>query len=120
VSGLAVVNDSGRLIDAISVSDLMLFTEWIAGGVEMRFTDLTGLNKTVMEFLENSRAQREVKSKKPMTCPKGDRVCDAMENMLVNHVHRLFIVDAASHPVSIVTYETVIKHLLTLGNSSSL
>jgi len=118
VSGLAVVNDSGKLIEAISVSDLMLFTEWIAGGVEMRFTDLTGLNKSVMEFLQNSRAQREMTSKKPMTCPKGDRVCDAMETMLVNHIHRLFIVDSAGHPSSIITYDSILKHLLTLPKIS--
>lgn len=41
-------------------SSKKLWTEWIAGGVEMRFTDLTGLHKKVHEFVEDSRAQKNM------------------------------------------------------------
>lgn len=48
------------------------------------------------------------------TCTRDMKVCDAIGEMLVNNVHRLFLVDDANKPLSVVTYDLMIKHVLSL------
>jgi len=113
VSGLAVVDTNGILADVISVSDLMLWTEWVAGGEVFQFTNLTSLALSVEEFLHSSRAQKGLPKKSPKVCEKSTMVKDASSDMLVDNIHRLFLVNQKHQPTSVLNFGNIIQHLLS-------
>jgi len=112
VSGLAVVDDSGRLTDVISVRDIMLWTEWSVAGQSIRFHNLTTLFCTVKSYLEQSRSQNHVPRRFPLTCSLSDPLHDAIEKMLLNNIHRLFVVNEVRSPISVVTYGDVLGEII--------
>jgi len=115
IGGIGVVDGSGRLVDVITAKDMVLWTEWIASGEVLRFTDLTSLTLNVEEFLENSRSQREIKRKQPIVCDEKTHIRDVISQMLVDNVHRLFLVDVHNKPISLVTFHHLLKHLIGKG-----
>jgi len=113
VTGLGIVNKNGVLLDVISASDLMVWSEWEACGQPLRFRHLSSLNYPISEFLDNSRAQYHHKKEGPLVCKKDTSLQDAIGTMLANNIHRLFVVDELNKPVSVITYGDAIRHLLS-------
>ncbi|ELR10921.1 CBS domain containing protein [Acanthamoeba castellanii str. Neff] len=115
VTGLGVVNKNGVLLDVISASDLMVWAEWEACGQPIRFRHLSTLNYPITEFLAQSRAQAHHKkvnrNEGPMVCTSETELQEAIGTMLVNNIHRLFVVDEARKPVSVLTYGDIIARL---------
>ena len=52
------VTSHGKLVDAISASDIMVWTEWILNGQKIRFANLSNLRKPIKYFLTESRTQK--------------------------------------------------------------
>jgi len=111
-NSLAVVNASGKLVDVISASDLMLWTEWIAVGEVLRFSDISAMKLNVERYLEESRSQREIGKRTPLTCTKTSSLEEVTSDMLFHHVHQLFIVDEANIPLGVVTYADIIEDII--------
>jgi len=114
VSGLAVVDDSNTLVEVVSASDLMLWSEWTANEEKFRFRDMAALGLPLKEFLQNSRTQRGVEHKKPLTASKDTLMSEAISTMLENNVHRLFLVDEAGKATGVVTYGDMLRYLKNL------
>jgi len=112
VSGLGVVDENNNLVDAISASDLMLWTEWIAAGQPFIFPDITSLGKDIKTFLEDSRAQREISKRGPLTVELSARIVDVIGDLLIENVHRFFVVDDTNRPVSVVTFDRILDYLI--------
>jgi CBS-domain-containing membrane protein len=105
VSGLAVVDAAGLLVDVISKSDFTLWNEWIAGGVPLRFFSVEKLHEPVRQYLQAVRAQLALpKPQRVISCSMDDTIEKALELLIEHNVHRVFIVDALGAPVSVVTY----------------
>jgi len=112
VSGLAVTGKVGELVDTISVSDILVWAEWILNGQSVRFSNLTSLRKSVKEFLQESRSQRSVAENRNLAIQKNSKVQEAVGNMQLNHVHRLFVVEN-SKAISVVNYNNIIEFLIS-------
>jgi CBS domain-containing protein len=118
VTGLAVVNNDGNLVDVVSASDLMVWSEWSVGGHALRFRYLSALTLELKEFLENSRSQRSGKTNAPshpVICRGKTPVSEAVSLMLEHNIHRLFIINSQNQPKSVVTYGDLIYDLIFPG-----
>jgi len=112
ISSFAICNKHGTLIDVISASDLTLWTEWVACGEVFRFSDFSSLKSPVAEYLESSRAQRDIEKRPPVTCKIDALLEDIVADMLYHHVHRVYVVDENDYPISVVSYADIIWELL--------
>jgi predicted transcriptional regulator len=109
VSGLAVVNKAGVLVDAISKTDLTLWNEWVAGGVPLRFFSAEKLHEPVTSYLQSARPQLGLPNRgRVLSCRPDESVEKVLEPMIENNVHRLFVVDHIGVPVSIITYGDIL------------
>jgi len=91
------------------VSDILVWAEWILNGQSVRFSNLTSLRKSVKEFLQESRSQRSVAENRNLAIQKNSKVQEAVGNMQLNHVHRLFVVEN-SKAISVVNYNNIPLH----------
>lgn len=103
VSGVAVVNDDGKLVGSISASDL----KWVA---ESAFDLGNRLSMTVSDFLDFRRSVpgfandvlKKVTSSAPLTCMPDDEVEYVLTKLMTKGVHRLWIVNEEHKPVGVV------------------
>jgi len=111
VSGLAVVADNDTFLDVVSVSDIMIWVEWILGGQTVRFTNLSNLRKSVKDFLEDSRTQRNVPKKGNLNIEKKTKLVDAVGCLQMNNIHRLFVIED-DRAISVLNYNNIIEYLI--------
>ncbi len=117
ISGLPVVDQSGKLVGVISETDLM----WQETGVRSP-AFITILDSVI--FLENPAKHEEelhkalgqtvgeVMTKKAIVTITADRsLQEAAQLMRDRNVHRLPVVDAAGQVVGIVTRGDIIRHM---------
>jgi len=112
LSALPVIKNN-ILVDVISNSDLTVWTQWIASGQSLRFTNLQQLNKNILEFLEDSRAQRDMQKKAPITCTLETTLEDVVDLMLLNNVHRVFVMSPDNIATSVVNFGDIIAEMLS-------
>jgi CBS domain-containing protein len=118
ISGLAVVNDDGKLVGSISASDLKII------GYDVKFWNLLGL--PVKQYLRelNKASHPEFRShlflwaREPsgepivIQCKKTDTLKFAVKLLNFYRVHRVYVVDENNRPVSILTLREVLQSLL--------
>jgi len=114
VQGLAVLNDSGQLVDNLSLRDL----KRIHSDASMFWT----LWNSVHRFKERMRkdapqttATRE-SEQGPICVQSGDTLYAVLEKLALAHVHRLYVVDslASMKPIGVISQTDVLRYILRL------
>lgn len=101
VTGLAVVNDDGKLVGSISASDLKGST-----GKDL----FSNLKLSVRDYLKKAAAffGREGV---PVAVSSEATLTEIMDLLIKNHLHRLFVVDEAGKPIQVLSLTDIITFL---------
>jgi len=108
VSGLAVVNDHGQLVANISASDIKRTRYYPIIGQMVK--DLyTPLN----QFLRVTEPGQQAKKKDhvPFFVHKGETMEKAMETLVENNIHRVFVVDSHRQPIAVISMCDILRKL---------
>eukprot|EP00736_Rhodelphis_marinus_P011856 Rmarinus@m.11907 len=108
VSGLGVVDEEGRLVECISVSDLKLYS-YQPGDDNVNLANLQCLGVCVKDFISKLRA-REQRPYSVITCDEDSTLEEVMGEMVVNSVHRVFVVskEDSTRPVGVVALRDIL------------
>jgi len=109
ISGLAVT-ENGKFKDVISATDMMLWAEWILFNYPIRFSNLSSLRKSISEFLAESRAQQK-NYQRNLTLNWDATVEEAVNVMIMQHVHRLFVLEKEK-PIAVITLDSILSFLV--------
>jgi len=94
VTGLAIIDSSGKLVGNLSASDLK------------------GL--TIENFHTLSKPLRDrFPSKEPVTIKRGSSLGDAIARLVENKIHRVYVVDDNNKPVNVISLTSVMKAVST-------
>lgn len=104
LNGIAVVDDNGRITDVISTHDLR--------GILPRSADFNMLWSSVSDFKDSVRRRFSGIKYLPKTCKRTDTLESVIRTMASAKVHRVFVVDANSKPVDVVTQTDVMRYFL--------
>jgi len=106
VSGLAVVDKDGKLVENISVRDFKK--------THVRADTLWRLWETVMQFLSDS--DTEMSFTKPVYVQPTDTLYRVIEKMAVYHIHRVYVVkdDKSMQPVRVISQKDVLEAILDI------
>jgi len=104
VSGLGVVDVTGKLVDNISVRDLKAISS------DCRL--FWRLYQTVGNFLQKIKTEKS-RPHSIITCKESDTLEDVITRLVYHNIHRLFVVDEEKKPVSVVSLRDVIRELIT-------
>jgi len=110
VTGLAVVNDQGQLIDNISLRDLKGFG-WNAGSFWRLWSSVGEYKEKIMREFHSHFIPLN-----PVCVVPTDTLYSVIEKMALQHVHRVFVVDSLETmiPLRIVSQTDVLKQLIKL------
>jgi len=102
VRGLAVVNNQGQLVDAISASDIkgLIYGDF--------FSDL---RQPVLNYLPKVRILMG-KNLGPIYCSSDSTLEYVLKKLNQEGVHRIFVVDENKHPVRVLSLKDILKALL--------
>jgi len=89
-TGLAVVDEKGRLINNISASDLKGVTKDTFWKLNMPISKVLG-------------------SKPPLTCTPDSTLKSVIQKLYETKVHRIYVVDAKYKPLNVITLTTIMK-----------
>jgi CBS-domain-containing membrane protein len=103
VQGMAVVDENGRLVGCLSLSDLKAITN------EGRF--FWRLYSPVTTFLEFVEADRP---KKVLTCTADQTLKDVLFGLNDNRIHQLYVVDQQTRPIGMITISDVIEEVISV------
>jgi CBS domain-containing protein len=106
-TGLAVIDDSGRLIDNISPRDLR--------GVHTEANVFWRLWSSVSEFKARERTEHEKKTPyEPIYVVPTDTLFTVVEKMATQHIHRVYVVDDEKHlrPQRVITQQDILREIL--------
>lgn len=103
VSGVAVVDASGKLVSNISASDLRL--------IEKDGASLAVLFKSCAEFVALAHAEHVSGSAacRLISLEESSTLADAVLTLDQNHVHRVFVVGKTGEPVAVISQIDVIR-----------
>jgi len=103
VSGLAVVDEQGKLWASLSSSDIKgsLDTNLFA---DMYLPIYLYLQKCRPEFTKENADH-------PITCTLEDSIFDLLDKMVSQHIHRIFIVDKEFKPIQVISVCDIITIL---------
>jgi CBS-domain-containing membrane protein len=103
VSGIAVVDDKGKLVDNISNRDLKAIRPDIKA--------MWRLWTTIADLKAHVRAEFSTHpiSLVPVTVTEDDLVTTVIEKMALQHVHRVFVVDAAKKPLRVISETDILR-----------
>jgi len=114
VSGLAVVDNEGRLVANISASDIK----------RCRFYPIIGqmikdLYQPISAFLRIPQPGEDLKKKHhvPYYVHRHDPMEKVFEMIVSLGVHRLFVVDSKMKPVAVISLSDLLKRILTVETS---
>jgi len=105
LSGIALVDDTGRLVGTTTGKDLGLF---------LKNPTLASLNLSIFEHLQKIRAEL-INSKTPCIAVfERDKLSRAVAQLAATKVHRVFVVDGEEHykPVRIISVTDILKYLV--------
>eukprot|EP00732_Lithocolla_globosa_P003639 Lithocolla_globosa_v1_NODE_3000_length_1799_cov_7.357798.p1 type:complete len:195 gc:universal NODE_3000_length_1799_cov_7.357798:1181-597(-) len=118
VTGLGIINITEKkrrkLVDVMTVTDFVYWSEFHVMGSTMRFSNLISFRKPILDFVQNSRSDRNVEKQKLgqhklIKGPSNTRLFDVVQNMMENNVHHYFVVDDG-HVTRMLTYHDVLTH----------
>lgn len=111
ITGVAVVNNNGQLVDQISLRDLKAVAP--DGRLFGR------LYKPAEVFLHHLRTESKFDRPKEMVfCTKNTTLEQVMALLVTNHIHRVFVVDSetSKKPIGIITLRDVLLELIPGGH----
>jgi len=106
-TGLAIIDDQGKLIDNISPRDLR--------GIHTEANVFWRLWSTVSEFKARERIEHEKKTpNEPIYVLPMDTLYTVVEKMATQHIHRVYVVDDEKHlrPQRVITQQDVLREIL--------
>jgi len=108
VSGLAVVNEHGVLVANISASDIKRTRYYPIIGQMVK-----DLYKPIKEFLRIPEAGQLISKKDhiPFFVMKGETMEKAMDTLVENNIHRVFVVDAHRKPIAVISLCDILRKL---------
>jgi len=107
VSGLAVVDDSGKLVANISASDIKRTRYYPIIGQMVK-----DLYKPIKEFLcvpDQGKLVLKKKDHVPFFVHKGETMEKAMEIIVENNIHRVFVVDNDQNPIAVISLCDILR-----------
>jgi len=108
VSGLAVIDDDGRIVDNISLRDLKAMAP--DAGL---FWRLFGTTKTFLEKLQAERLGGRPYS--VQVCSTDDTLGDIIKRLVDQKIHRIYITDSDQKPIGLLSLKDILLELLTQG-----
>jgi len=111
ITGVAVVNNHGQLVDQISLRDLKAVAS--DGHLFAR------LYKPAEVFLHHLKTESKFdRPKEVVFCTKNNTLEQVMGMLIHNHIHRVFVVDSETHkkPIGIITLRDVLLELIPGGH----
>jgi CBS domain-containing protein len=100
VTGVAVVDSNGKLVDNISASDLKL----IGADIEM----LSRVFMTVSEFLKLDGKERSL-----IFVNKSSTVGEVLEKLVSTKTHRVYVVDDNNKPTGVISLGDILEAVLS-------
>eukprot|EP01087_Luapelamoeba_hula_P019179 TRINITY_DN6324_c0_g1_i1.p1 TRINITY_DN6324_c0_g1~~TRINITY_DN6324_c0_g1_i1.p1 ORF type:complete len:257 (-),score=32.51 TRINITY_DN6324_c0_g1_i1:65-835(-) len=97
INALAIVQDDSTLAGNISCADLRGLT----------LEHFARLQSSVLDFVKEQSHQKQL-----YTCAKNNTLWEAITELAVSHVHRLWIVDEANKPIGLVSLTDIMKAIL--------
>jgi len=108
VSGIAVLNNSGVLVDNISVRDLR--------AIKCNAAFLKLLSHTVAEYLQAAHTEFGI-PKSVVKCTEHDTYRDVMERLVENKVHRCYVVGGADKLIGVVSMWDLLSELVSFSGT---
>jgi CBS domain-containing protein len=106
VSALAVVDQEGKLVSTLSISDLRFITSEVLSKMN---------NMTVHDFLTSGRKGNELR--KPVLIDEFTHgIMNAVSRMLLSQTHRLWLVDDLKAPSGVLTMSDIFRVLARRPN----
>jgi CBS-domain-containing membrane protein len=110
VEGVAVLDDQGKLVSALSIRDLKM----IHSDAKL-FWRLSG---TVKNFIIKLRAEYENEYHQPRRltfATKEAKISELMKMLIDNHIHRVFIINSIQDriPIGIVTIKDLLNEFIS-------
>jgi len=105
VSGVAVVNEEGKLVGSLSASDLKWAAESafdLGNRLSMKVSDFLEFRRSLPAFASDNDALKKMTSSAPLTCMPDDEVEYVLTKLMTKGVHRLWIVNEEQKPVGVV------------------
>jgi len=106
VTGLAVVDESGHLVANISASDIKRTRYYPIIGQMVK-----DLYKPIKEFLRIPEPGKMFKRKDhiPFFVHKGETMEKALEIIVENNVHRVFVTDGTAKPIAVISLCDILR-----------
>jgi len=96
---LPIVNDQGVLVGNLSIRD-----------VEASFNDKNAvLSSPIGEYLVSVKKSNSLSPDKVVTIAKEDTIEHAIELMIDNRIHRIWVVDADNHPIGVISTSDICR-----------
>jgi len=111
ITGVAVVNNHGQLVDQISLRDLKAVAP--DGRLFAR------LYKPAEVFLNHLKTESKFdRPKEVVFCTKNNTLEQVMRMLVHNHIHRVFVVDSEANkkPIGIITLRDVLLEVIPGGH----
>lgn len=108
VSGMAVINDQGKLVGNISLRDLKAIAS------DGRF--FWRLYQTVKNFLQKIKREFQEKDGRPksvVVATSSDTLEDVIKKIVQNGIHRVFIVDENHKPTGVISLKDILLEIIT-------
>lgn len=108
ITGLPVLDDTGRIIANVSVSDVRGLAHALSKPEEIEKI----LSTNIIEFLADSRGKAgraAPPSLTPAVLRPGDSFGAAVELLATSSLHRLYVVDSDNMPVGVITLTDIVK-----------
>lgn len=99
VSAVAIVDDGGKLVETLSISDFSAISE----------SNASNLFKPVIQFLQECLEAR----RPPVTLLKSNTMIEILNAMTENQIHRVWIVEqSSSKPIGSVTMSDILAGMI--------
>jgi len=99
-TGLAIIDDEGKLINNISASDLKGVTKETFWKLELPIEKILGDREKLP----------------PLTCKSSDTLADIIQRVSDCRVHRIYVVDSSNHPTNVITLTTILRIFASQGS----
>lgn len=101
LSGIAIVNEEGKVVSATSGSDLKLF---------LRLKVRASLQLSIMQFLNIIR-QESLRAKVPvLVCDENATLDTVLAKLFATHEHRIFVIDSQKSfkPIKVISLSDIL------------
>jgi len=106
ITGLAVVNDEGKLVDNLSLRDLK--------GISADARLFWRLFQTTHNFLQKVKIEyKETRPRGVVTCAPETTLVEILELLEKSSVHRVYVVDQDRKPLCVVALKDIISEIIT-------